>query len=54
MLLVHPLTETTTDDAAPALELTNAADEDLARVTADAVYDTVAVYDRSGQGACSA
>ena len=45
MILVHTLTEATGDDATSALDLLNAVDGPLVRVTADAAYDTVAVYE---------
>ena len=45
MILVHTLTEATGDDATTALDLLNAVDGPLVRVTADAAYDTVAVYE---------
>ena len=45
VILVHTLTEATGDDATTALDLLNAVDGPLVRVTADAAYDTVAVYE---------
>ena len=45
VILVHTLTEATGDDATTALDLLNAVDGHLVRVTADAAYDTVAVYE---------
>ena len=42
---VHTLTAATGDDATTALDLLNAVDGHLVRVTADAAYDTVAVYE---------
>ena len=45
VILVHTLTEATGDDATSALDLLNAVDGPLVRVTADAAYDTVAVYE---------
>ena len=45
MILVHTLTEATGDDATTALDLLNAVDGPLVRVTAEAAYDTVAVYE---------
>ena len=45
MILVHTLTEATGDDATTALDLLTAVDGPLVRVTADAAYDTVAVYE---------
>jgi IS5 family transposase len=44
-ILAHTLTEATVDDATTALGLITAVDGHLASVTADAAYDTVAVYD---------
>ena len=41
---VHTLTEETGDDATTGLDLLTAVEGPLARVTADAAYDTVAVY----------
>ena len=43
---VHTLTEATDDDATTALDLLTAVEGPLVRVTADAAYDTVAVYER--------
>ena len=48
VIRVHTLTEATGDDATTALDLLNAVDGHLARVTADAAYDTVAVYETAG------
>ena len=45
VILVHTLTEATGDDATTALDLLNAVEGPLVRVTADAAYDTVAVYE---------
>ena len=45
VILVHTVTEATGDDATAALDLLNAVDGPLVRVTADAAYDTVAVYE---------
>ena len=42
---VHTLTEATSDDATTALDLLTAVKSPLVRVTADAAYDTVAVYE---------
>ena len=44
-ILVHTLTEATGDDATTALDLLIAVDGPLVRITADAAYDTVAVYE---------
>ena len=45
VILVHTLTEATGDDATTALDLLNAVEGPLVRVTADAASDTVAVYE---------
>ena len=45
---VHTLTEETGDDATTALDLLTAVEGSLVRVTADAAYDTVAVYETAG------
>ena len=45
VIRVHTLTEETGDDATTALDLLTAVDGPLVRVTADAAYDTVAVYE---------
>ena len=45
VILVHTLTEATGDDATTALDLITAVEGPLVRVTADAAYDTVAVYE---------
>ena len=45
MVRVHTLTEETGDDATTALGLLTAVDGPLVSVTADAAYDTVAVYE---------
>ena len=45
VILFHMLTEATGDDATTALDLLTAVDGPLVRVTADAAYDTVAVYE---------
>ena len=44
-ILVHTLTEATGDDATTALDLLDAVDGLLVRITADAASDTVAVYE---------
>ena len=48
VILVHTLTEETGDDATTALDLLTAVEGPLVRVTADAAYDTVAVYETAG------
>ena len=45
VIRVHTLTEATGDDATTALDLLTAGEGPLVRVTADAAYDTVAVYE---------
>ena len=45
VIRVHTLTEATSDDATTALDLLTAVEGPLVRVTADAAYDTVAVYE---------
>ena len=50
VIRVHTLTEATGDDATTALDLLTAVDDPLVRVTADAAYDTVAVYETAGRG----
>ena len=44
-ILVHTLTEATGDDATTALDLLTAVEGPLVRITADAAYDTVTVYE---------
>ena len=48
VILAHTLTEATVDDATTALDLITAVEGTLASVTADAAYDTVAVYETAG------
>ena len=48
VIRVHTLTEETGEDATTALELLTAVEGPLVRVTADAAYDTVAVYETAG------
>ena len=48
VIRVHTLTEATGDDATTALDLRTAVEGPLVRVTADAAYDTVAVYETAG------
>ena len=54
VILAHTLTKATVDDATTALDLITAIDGNLVSVTADAAYDTVAVYEtaaaRGGDG----
>ena len=49
MIVAHALTDARVDDATTGIELIAAAAGDLARVTADAAYDTIAVYDAAGE-----
>ena len=44
VIVAHALTEAAVDDAATAIALISAVDADIARVTADAAYDTIAFY----------
>ena len=48
VIRAHALTEATVEDATTAPDLINAVDGDLVSVTADAAYDTVAVYETAG------
>ena len=48
MIRVHTLTAATGDDATTVLDLLTAVEGPLVRVTADAAYDTVAVYETAG------
>ena len=48
VIRVHTLPEATGDDATTALDLLTAVEGPLVRVTADAAYDTVAVYETAG------
>ena len=45
VIRVHPLTEATGEDATTGLDLLTAVKGPLVRVTADAAYDTVVVYE---------
>ncbi len=45
MIVAHALTEATVDDATTGIGLVEALDADIARVTADAAYDTIAFYE---------
>ena len=44
MIVARALTDSTVDDATIGAELIEAVDQDVARVTGDAAYDTVAFY----------
>jgi hypothetical protein len=48
VILAHRLTEATVDDATTALDLITAVEGNLVSVTADAAYDTIAVYEAAG------
>jgi hypothetical protein len=45
VIVAHMLTEATVDNATTGIGLVEALDADIARVTADAAYDTIAFYD---------
>jgi len=47
-IVAHALTDATVDDATTGIGLIEAVDKDIARVTADAAYDTVAFYEAAG------
>jgi hypothetical protein len=52
VIVAHALTEATVDDATTAITLIGAVPGDVARVTADTAYDTIAFYDAaSARGA---
>ena len=44
VIVAHALTEPTVDDATIGIDLIETVDDEIARVTADAAYDTVAFY----------
>ena len=48
VIVAHALTDATGDDATTGVELIEAVGDDIARVTADAAYDTVAFYKAAG------
>ena len=48
VIVAHALTDATVDDATTGVELIEAVNDDITRVTADAAYDTVAFYDAAG------
>ena len=48
MIVAHALTDATVDDATTGVELIEAVTDDIASVTADAAYDTVAFYEAAG------
>ena len=45
VIVAHTLTDSTVDDATTGIAMIEALDADIARVTADAAYDTIAFYD---------
>ena len=45
VIVAHALTEPTVDDATTGIDLIETVDGEIARVTADAAYDTIAFYD---------
>ena len=52
VIVAHALTAATVDDATTGVELIQAVNDDLTRVTADTAYDTIAFYDAaSARGA---
>ena len=48
MIVAEALTEGHVDDATTALHLIDAVDGDIASVTADGAYDSIAIYDAAG------
>ena len=48
MIVAHALTEPTVDAATIGIDLIETVDDEIARVTADAAYDTVAFYEAAG------
>ncbi len=48
VIVTHALTGATVDDATTGIELIEAVNDDIMRVTADVAYDTVAFYDAAG------
>ena len=48
VIVAHVLTEATADDATVGIDLMGATVGDVASVTADAAYDTVAFYEAAG------
>ena len=48
VIVAHALTEPTVDDATIGIDLIETVDDEIARVTADAAYDTVAFYEAAG------
>ena len=48
VIVAQALTDAAVDDATTGIGLIAAVDDDIARVTADAAYDTIAFYDAAG------
>ena len=48
VIIAHALTDANVDDATPGTDLIEAVVGDIARVTADAAYDTIAFYESAG------
>ena len=48
VIVAHALTDATGDDATTGVELIEAVSDNIARVTVDAAYDTVAFYEAAG------
>ena len=48
VIVAHALTEPTVDDATMGIDLSETVDDAIARVTADAAYETVAFYEAAG------
>ena len=48
VIVAHVLTDATVDDATTGVELIEAVNDDITKVTADAAYDTVTFYDAAG------
>ena len=48
VIVAHALTDATGDDATTGVELIEAVNDDITRVTADAAYDTVDFYEAAG------
>ena len=48
VIVAGALTEPTVDDATTGIDLIEVVDDEIARVTADAAYDTVAFYEAAG------
>ena len=45
VIVAHALTEPTVDDATTGIDLIETVNDEIARVTADAAYDTITFYD---------